>query len=97
MRLKVATALVTLAAALAGIGCGDDNKIDAKAKKDFVKGCTDAGQPQEGCTCVFDELKKQGIDTKKKFENLADDVKKGKITDEFRQAALNCKDKLTTQ
>ena len=97
MRTKVVTALVTLAAALTAAGCGDDDKISADAKKDFIKGCSSAGQPEKGCECVFDELKKKGIDTEEKFEDLADQVKKGEISDDFREAALNCKDELTTQ
>jgi pentatricopeptide repeat protein len=89
----------TLLAALAIAGCGggDDDKISEKSKKEFISGCSQAGQPEKGCECIFDELKKQGIDTKKKFENLAKDIKKGQISDKFREAALSCKDELQAQ
>lgn len=98
MRLKVVTVLVTLAAALVGAGCGGgDDKISSDARKDFIKGCTDGGQPQKGCECIFDELEKKGVDTENKFKKLAEDVKKGEISDDFREAALECRDELTTQ
>jgi hypothetical protein len=98
----------TLLAALALAGCGGDDKdggISAKTEKEFVAGCTDAGQPENGCECIVDELKKQGVDTKKKFEQLSEDIQNaakssdpaGAIPDEFKDAALECRDKLQTQ
>jgi hypothetical protein len=103
MRSRTTTLAGALLATLAIAGCGgsDSGGISPKAKKDFIAGCTQAGQPQKGCECIFSELEKQGVDTKKEFEALASKVKKATsaadVPDEFRKAAVNCKDKLKQQ
>ena len=107
MRTKAATTIGALLAALAIAGCGGggDDKISASAHKDYIKGCTEAGQPEAGCECIYDELKKRGIDTEDKFKKLADDIQEAaKAADpasalpkDFKDAATECKDELQQQ
>jgi hypothetical protein len=75
-------------------GGGGDGDLSPADKRGFVKGCESSGQPRAGCECIYEELTERGIDTREEFEDLAADVRKGKISDDFRKAALACKDEL---
>ena len=87
-------------------GCGSSDKssgLPDNAHKDFVAGCTNGGQPQAGCECLFTELTKtQGIDTEAELNKLNEQTQAAAksanpaaaVPDSLRKAALACKDKL---
>jgi hypothetical protein len=100
MRIEAAATVGALLAAAAIAGCGGSSGgVSDQAHRGYVAGCVNSGQTKAGCECLFDQLKKQGVDSEAKFKTLADKVKAatqtanpaGAMPPEFRTSALACK------
>jgi hypothetical protein len=86
MRLDVPTLAVvaTIAAGAFATGCGDVSMADAK--KSLVKQCSDAKNSKATCTCIADQLEKNG-ESAKSIDGLANgDGKDPKVV----KASANC-------
>jgi hypothetical protein len=106
--INVRTAITVGAVLVAGAvgGCGGDDKLSSDVRDDFVKGCQSAGQPQEGCECLYTELTEtQGVDTEDELKKLNDEVQEAAkssnpasaLPDSFKKAAVACQSKLQGQ
>ena len=89
------SAWVALAATVLAIGaggCGGSDKLTAKDRADFVRGCTRSGgtATPAACGCIYDELKKQGYDTKEKFRDLQKRLRAGNRPASFADLARKC-------
>jgi hypothetical protein len=91
-RWSVGIAVAGTALAIVAGGCGGSDKLSAKDRTDFVAGCTKSGglTTPAACGCIYDELRKQGYDTKDKFQALQKDLTAGNRPPSFVGVAQKC-------